>query len=104
MATLNIATRANQASTLPVLLVAQYAKECDQKVSIKVNFEDVNTLKSGDNASVELIERSGVSSFGYVRAIHGLISMHPLLQGRNENIVSVVLNRVKVANVDKTLE
>lgn len=91
MATLTIATKANQASTLPALLVADYTKNCDQNVSLKVTFEDTDTLRSGDNAPVELTLGNNVSTFGCDTAIHELISAHRFLLGKNENIVSVPL-------------
>ena len=92
MAALKIATKANQASTLPALLVAHYTKECDQNVSLKVTFEDTDTFRSGDNSSVEITLGNSVSTFGCEKAIHELISAHPFLLGKNETIVSAPLN------------
>ena len=92
MAALKIATKASQATTLPVLLVADYTRRCDQNVSIKVTLEDTDTLKSGDNAPVELTLRNRVSIFGCEKAIHELNSAHPFLLGKNQNVVSVPLN------------
>ena len=89
MATLNVASRANQASTLPALLVAQYAKERDHTVSINFNIEDVDTLKSSDGATVELVEESGKSVYGCRAVVDKLLSAHPDIQGKNDNTVSV---------------
>lgn len=88
MSTLNVASKANQAATLPAVLVAQYAKECDPNASVNIKFEEVETLKSGDESSVELIVGSGTSVYGFEQVVRGLIETFPYLQGKNENVVS----------------
>lgn len=92
MSTLNIASKANQASTLPALLVAHYAKECDQSISIGFKVEDVDSLEIGDKATIELVQESGTSTFGCDTVIDKLISAYPFLQDKNENIVSLVVD------------
>lgn len=87
MATLNVASKANQATTFPALLVAHYAKEADPNSSINVNFEEVDTLKSGDSATVEIVVGSGTSTYGSEEVIDVLIQTYPFLQGRNETLV-----------------
>lgn len=87
MATLNIASMANQATTLPALLVARYIKESDPDVSFSINLEEVEILKSGDKASVELVQRSSASSFGSENVIGELLSTYHLLQGKNTDLV-----------------
>lgn len=87
MSTLNIASKANQATTLPAVLVAQYAKESDPKVSVNVNFEEVEALKIGQQAAVELVVGSGTSTYGSEQVINGLIQLYPFLQGKNEGLV-----------------
>ena len=94
MAALKIATKANQASTLPALLVANYTRTCDQNVSLKVTFEDTESLRSGDNAPVELTIGNSVPTLGCEKAIHEFNSAYPFLLGKNENIVSIPLNRL----------
>ena len=48
---LKIATKAPQAATFPVLLVAQFAKE-KAKANIDIKFEEVETLDAKSKASV----------------------------------------------------
>lgn len=88
MSTLNIASKANQATTLPAVLVAQYAKESDPNASINVNFEEVEALKAGDQAAVELVVGSGTSTYGCEQVIRSLTETYPFLQGKNEKAVS----------------
>lgn len=87
MSTINIASKANQAITLPVVLVAQYAKESDPNTSININFEEIEALKSGDHAAVELMIGSGTSTYGFESVISGLIQTYPFFQGKNEKAV-----------------
>ena len=85
MATLNIASKANQATTIPALLVASYVKESSQPTSVNVNFKEVDALKSGEEASVELVV--GKSVYGSENAIQSLIETYPFLQGKNDSAV-----------------
>ena len=87
MATLNIASKANQATTFPALLVAHYTKEADPNSSISINFEEVDTLKAGDDATVEIAVGSGTSAYGSQKVIDVLIEAFPFLQGKNDRLV-----------------
>ncbi len=87
MSTINIASKANQAITLPAVLVAQYAKESDPNTSITLNFEEIEALNSGDHAAVELVVGSGTSTYGFEQVISGLIQIYPFLQGKTEKAV-----------------
>ena len=87
MATLSIASKANQATTFPALLVAHYAREADPNSSVKVNFQEVNTLKAGDNAAVEIAVGNGTSAYSSEKAIDVLIEAFPFLHGKNDTLV-----------------
>lgn len=87
MTTINIASKANQATTIPALLVAQYAKEADSNASINVNFDEVEALKTGDKAAVELVIGNGTSSYGSEHVISELMSAYPFLQGKHVDSV-----------------
>ena len=87
MATLNVASKANQATTFPALLVAHYAKEADPNSSININFEEVDTLKAQDKATVEVILGSGTSTYGSEKVIDVLVKAYPFLQGKNGILV-----------------
>lgn len=93
MSTLNVASKANQATTLPALLVAHYAKECDQSVSIDIKIEDVDTLKSGDKTPIELAQGSSSFTCGCKEVIDELIKTYPFLQAKNENTVSAIIDK-----------
>lgn len=87
MTTLNIASKANQATTLPALLVANYAKESDSKATVNVHLEDVDVLKSGDKASVELVQGSSSPAYGCENVINELLSTFSFLQGKQADSV-----------------
>ena len=87
MATLNIASKANQATIFPALLVAHYAKEADPNSSINVNFEEVDTLKAGGDATVEIVVGSETSKHGSEKVIDGLVEAYPSLQGKYDALV-----------------
>lgn len=89
MTTLNIASKANQATTIPVLLVAQYAKEADPNASININFDEVEFLKSGDKATVELAIGNGTSLYGSEHVISELMNAYPFLEGKHVDSVSL---------------
>ena len=89
MATLKLATKANQASTLPALLVATFAKESESNASITVNFEDVDFLKSDNSASVELSRENLPSVYSSEKVISELLSIYPFLQGNTTKLVRV---------------
>lgn len=87
MATLNVASKANQATTLPALLVASCANESDPKASIIVKFDEVDTLKSGDGATVELILDDDSPTYGSEKVIENILAAYPFLQGKHDNLV-----------------
>jgi hypothetical protein len=87
MSTINVASKANQAITLPIVLVAQYANESDLDPSISVSFEEVEALKPGDQAVVELVDGSSTSTYGFEQVMNGLIQKYSCLQGQNEKAV-----------------
>lgn len=91
MATLNIASKANQVTTLPALLVATYANESDPNVSITVKFVEADTLKSGDGASVELLLGNDSSTYGSEKVIENILVAYPFIQGKHENLVGQLL-------------
>lgn len=93
MATVNVASKANQATTFPALLVAHYAKEADPNSSIDVKFEEVETLNAGDNATVEIIVGSGTSTYGAEKVIEGLVEAYPFLQGKLDSLVGLYEDR-----------
>ena len=100
MSTLNVASKANQATTLPALLVVHYAKECDQSVSIDVKIEDIDTLKSGEKASIELAQGSSSSTYGCKEVIDELMTTYRILQAKNEKTVSAITEKRTGLKID----
>lgn len=77
MASLTIASKANQAFTLPALLVVTYANAEDQTLAITIEFDEVNTLESGDGASVELILNNAPPIYGSELVIEKFLAAYP---------------------------
>ena len=88
MATLTIASKANQATFLPALLVATRANELDTNTALTIRFEEVDTLKAGGGATAELTLGSGIPTYGSENIIAKLVNAYPFLQGKHENLVS----------------
>lgn len=86
MATITIASKANQAITLPVLLVASFANESDQNTSINIKFEEVDSLGSSD-APVELSVGGNAPVHSQEQTISTLIESYPFLGERHGNDV-----------------
>ena len=87
MVLLNIASKANQATTLSALLVASYANESDPNTAIAIKFDEVNTLESGGGASVELILGDNAPIYGPEKVIESLLTTYPSLQEQHQDIV-----------------
>lgn len=87
MPTLCIASKANQATTVPVLLVASYVNGSDPNASIDIKFEEAENLKSKDGASVELLFEHDTPLYGFDNAIKKLTAAYPSLQGKHEALV-----------------
>ena len=80
-----VADRANQASTLPALLIATSINESSPTVDIV--HEESDLLKEGDKAVVQLTGSSGSSVFGAENAIKALLSEFPFLKAKDEKAV-----------------
>ena len=88
MAAIFVATKANQATFLPALLVASYVNENDPNAHVAIHLQDVNTLKSGDNATVNLESVKKQSSSGSESVITQLIQAFHVLQTKHTDFVS----------------
>ena len=87
MATVRVASEANQATTVPALLVASYANEADPNSSINVKFEEVENLESGNKAVIELVEASNTPVYGSEEIIRTIVAAHPIIQGKDKSLV-----------------
>lgn len=87
MGSLNIASKANQATTLSALLVTSYANESDPNAEIAIKFDEVVALKAGDGASVELILGNDPPIYGSEKVIEKLVTAYSSVQAQHENLV-----------------
>jgi len=90
MATVEIATKADQATTFPTLLVASYIKNSDANASIEINFKDAKSLESqgdGEIVSMGLILNEKSFKYNSQRTIRGLLEKYPLLQSKKPDLV-----------------
>ena len=92
MAMLNIASKANQATFVPALLIATHANESDPNAAILVQFKEVDSLVSGDTASAELSLGTDSPVYGSKNIISKLTEAYPIIQGKNETVVSHYIN------------
>lgn len=84
---LTVATRANQALILPVLLVATSINEARPTPVISITYEDTALLHEGENAIVQFIGVSGKPVFGTQNAIQELCNNFPFLSGKDDKQV-----------------
>lgn len=87
MPTLNIASKANQATTFPALLVASLIKETNSKQQVSINIEEADILSSGGKDVVGLIPDSGPSSYGYEPVLSKFLDLDPSLTGQDSESV-----------------
>ncbi|KAI4193796.1 MAG: hypothetical protein LQ348_002774 [Seirophora lacunosa] len=87
MAALTVASKANQAITLPVLLVAQYIKEADPNVKIDVEFKDVDVLGSPAKSELEFVSTGKPPVFASSQVIRDLLQAFPFWQRQSEDLV-----------------
>jgi glutamyl-tRNA synthetase len=87
MATLNIASKANQATSLPSLLVATRVNHLDPKANITINVHDTETVKSGSGEAAELTLETTSPVYSTDDVVATLLKTYPFLQGTHEDLV-----------------
>lgn len=92
MGTLNVASKASQATTLPALLVAHYAAHLAPNDALDINLEEAEMLVSDDKAVVELVSHGPKYIHGSEHIISTLMETHPSLDNRNKELVLVSCN------------
>lgn len=85
---LTVATRANQALVLPVLLVATSINEARPSPVINITYEDTALLHEGDKAIVQFTGVSGTPVYGTEKAIQELRVSFPFLTSKDGKLVS----------------
>jgi hypothetical protein len=89
---LKVATRANHAALLPVVLIATSINEARPSSVINITYEDTALLQDGDKAIVQLVAGSK-SVFGTTNIIQELTANFPFLTGKDAKVVSFNLPR-----------
>lgn len=87
---LTLATKASQASLLPVLLVATSINEARPSPVINITYEDKAVLEQGDKAVVRFTGVSGTPVFGTVNAIQELLKDFPFLNSKDQKLVRYI--------------
>lgn len=82
MASLTLASKANQATLLPLLLIATHANNSDPNVSITIQFEDTGTLKQATGATAELSLSTDPPTYDSEDVVAQLVEAYPSLQGK----------------------
>lgn len=96
--TLTIASKANQATSLPVLLVVSLVNEFNPKTAIILKFEEVEVLEASDSA-VELNVGDGSPIYGSTNCLENLIQEYPFLSGKHDAHVSLDSCAIKYTNL-----
>ncbi|KAK2756402.1 hypothetical protein FQN54_005294 [Arachnomyces sp. PD_36] len=94
MAELVIATKANQATLLPALLVAGSVNESLGRTEISFRYEDADTLPSGDGKTIEFTVEGKNAVFGSENVIKELRTTFPFLRGKDVKQEDLWLSKV----------
>ncbi|KAL8958835.1 MAG: hypothetical protein Q9183_005760, partial [Haloplaca sp. 2 TL-2023] len=87
MASLTIASKANQAITLPPLLLASYVNESNPNAKVNIAFEDVEKLQQED-ASFALTKASSGPSDPIIKDLtQVLIHTFKALKGKDDDLI-----------------
>ena len=88
MTTIRAATKANQATFLPTILVATYINKSDPDAALIIDLKDVDVLQNGVDSIVRLDIGSNASDYGSENIILKLIETYSILQSKNTDLVS----------------
>ena len=92
MATLNIASKANQAITFPPLMVASLINHSDSMSQISIHFDDVDLLEPGGKEAVGLSLSSNEFIYGE-QVLDKMVDSFTAIQIKNQDQVQIrVLN------------
>ncbi|KAA8643066.1 hypothetical protein EYZ11_008894 [Aspergillus tanneri] len=92
---LTLAARANQASLLPVLLVATSVNEARPNPVISITYEETAILEQGDKAVVQFTGVSGKPAYGTENAIQELRANLPFLNAKDEKLENEWLSQIE---------
>ena len=87
MDTLNIASKANQATTFPALLVASSVHQLDSKTKISVHFQDVDVIPSGGKEVIGITLSANEPIYGSEKVLVKLLDSYSVLQGKDNDLV-----------------
>lgn len=101
---LTLASKANQAALLPVLLVATSINEARPTPIISISYEDTAVLEQTDKAVVQFTGVSGSPVSGTENAIQELRKNFPFLNAKDEKLVRIVRPTIGREREEKSLE
>ena len=87
MAALIIASKANQATTLPTLLIAARLNETDPNAKINIKFEEADSLQNEGGATLKLITGTSAPILGAEGINARLVSNYGSLHEEPEDLV-----------------
>ena len=87
MATLDIASKASQATTFPSLLLSHLAKETDPTTKIDIKFEEVDCLDNNRKNAVTWTSAGNESVFGHEDVLSKLCQNTGLIKEHNHSAV-----------------
>ncbi|BCR90988.1 glutamate--tRNA ligase GUS1 [Aspergillus chevalieri] len=91
---LTLASQANQAELLPVLLVATSVNAARPSPVIAINYENTALLHEGEKAVVQFTGASGSPVYGTEKAIQELRANFPFLNSKDEKIENQWLSQL----------
>ena len=94
MATLSVATKANQAVTLPAVLGVAYANELDPNARINLNFVDSDKLPAAGSPYAELKSTTGETTHGAEKIIAELAGSSKLQLAVSQSAMHEWLTRL----------
>lgn len=97
MAILRIASKANQAASLPALLVISHVNQIIPNANIDIKFEEVEALEDGTTLQLDMASESSLR--GSEKIIESLLQKYPALSGSSEKQVDPPQLRI---NIDTT--
>ena len=91
-ANLILAVKAPQSDLIPALLAATYVERSKPDATLSINFDDVNAVRSGGGAAVELTNVPDGTAAGGEQVLRKLLQIHPELKSRNDAAVRGFMN------------
>ncbi|KAL8767941.1 MAG: hypothetical protein Q9209_005729 [Squamulea sp. 1 TL-2023] len=99
MAALTVASKSNQAVTLPILLLVQYVNTNDPNVDINIVFQDAEQVNEKTPIKLDLLNGGPFESS---ESIDAKLMEHKILHGQDQQAVDEWVNDGRVSNLAPT--